>query len=126
MNLQAIANAAIQAVNPNQPAMLVQSNGYTTNGDGSRSPSTTSTAISVQVQAMSGGDLRQTEGLNLSGVKRSMYLTGVAASTVRVTGQGGDLIVISSGVNAGTWLVNMVLEPWNGWTKVACTLQDGS
>lgn len=84
-------------------------------------------ALLAQVQALSGRDLRQTEGMNLQGTLSAIYVNGPLDGVVRSALKGGDLIVFPDG---RVWLVSVVLEPWNttaGWTKVACVLQnDGS
>jgi hypothetical protein len=59
----------------------------------------------MQVQAMGSRDLAQIEGLNLNGEKRKIYFYGEVDAIVRSANKGGDLVVIDSGVNAGTWLV---------------------
>ncbi len=126
MNLHSIASGAINAINPFQVASIRQSNGYTTGSDFTRIPQYINTTITVQVQAMSTGDLRQVEGLNLNGTKRKIYCNGTLAGTVRVTAKGGDIITIASGANAGVWLVATVIEQWPDWCSVAVTLQNGS
>ena len=123
VDLFSVANAAIQGVNVNVPATLSRSSGYTTDASGKRSPSyVTPVAVSAQVQAMTGRDLRQVEGLNLNGTLSAIYLTGIVKATERVSASGGDLIA----VGGQTFLVAMVLEDWPTWTKVCGTLQNGS
>lgn len=78
----------------------------------------------AQVQPMTWRDLQQTEGLNLSGTRRKIYLYGSVDSVNRVVSGGGDLIEIASGVNAGVWLVAQVLEQFPDWVAAACTLQN--
>jgi hypothetical protein len=74
---------------------------------------------------MSGGDLRQVEGLNLNGTKRSVYLYGAANGTVRVSNKGGDLLAFLDGPRiVRSWLTNIVLEQWPNWVKIAVVLQD--
>ena len=125
MNLQAIANAAIQGVNPNVPATLQISTGYVVNADLSTTPTYSTQAVSAQVQPLSGRDLRQVDGMNLNGTLRKIYITGILNATVRVSGKGGDLVTLSDGPNAGTWLVSQVLEQFEDWVSVAATLQNG-
>lgn len=85
---------------------------------------TTAYVMQAQVQPMTWRDLQQTEGLNLSGTRRKIYLYGSVDSVNRVTRGGGDLIEIASGVNAGVWLVAQVLEQFPDWVSAACTLQN--
>lgn len=85
---------------------------------------TSAYAMLAQVQPMTWRDLQQTEGLNLSGTRRKIYLYGSVDSVNRVASGGGDLIEIASGVNAGVWLVAQVLEQFPDWVAAACTLQN--
>lgn len=125
MNLHAIAGPIVGAVNPAVPAILLRSTGYVINPDYSRTPSYAPQQVLAQVQAMSGGDLRQVESLNLNGTKRSVYLYGFANATVRVSGKGGDLLAFLEGPRVvRSWLTNMVLEQWPNWCKVAVVQQD--
>lgn len=99
-------------------------------GDGTRTPSYTTVAgVIFQVQALSGRDLDHIDGLNLQGVVRAIYMTGFPQGLVRAAAQGGDLLLIPTGLTVAsmdTWLVNGVIEQWNasGWTKVAAILQN--
>jgi hypothetical protein len=77
----------------------------------------------MQVQALTGRDLQQIDGLNLQGTRRAIYIEGDIEGIVRPTQQGGDLITTPDG---SIWLVAMVLETWPNWCKVAVTLQNGS
>ena len=126
MNLHGIVSPFIGAINPFVPATLQTSTGSTQNADYSTTPTYSTQNVMVQVQALSGRDLRQIEGLNLNGTLRSIYMNGVANATVRVSSQGGDLITLTTGPNAGVWLVNMVSEQWPDWVHVIATLQNGS
>ena len=127
MDLFGIATAAIQVVNPNVPATLTPLVGYTTDSSGHRAPTpSTPQSVMVQVQPLTMRDLRQVEGLNLNGTLRAIYIRGVANATVRVSGLGGELVTLTDGPNAGTWLVNQVLEQWETWVKCCVTLQNGS
>lgn len=127
MNLRSIANSVTQAINPNLLAIIQFSTGYTTNADGTQVPAyTTVTGVSVQVQALTGKDLRQAEGagLNLNGTLRAIYMNGQADGVVRSQLKGGDLIILTGGPNAGTWLVTQVAEPWTDWVHYIVTLQN--
>ncbi len=126
MNLHGIVSPFIGAINPFVPATLQTSTGSTQNADYSTTPTYSTQNVMVQVQALSGRDIRQIEGLNLNGTLRSIYMNGVANATVRVSSQGGDLITLTTGPNAGVWLVNMVSEQWPDWVHVIATLQNGS
>lgn len=85
---------------------------------------TSAYVMQAQVQPMTWRDLQQTEGLNMSGTRRKIYLYGSIDSVNRVTRGGGDLIEIASGASAGVWLVAQVLEQFPDWCCAACTLQN--
>ena len=87
---------------------------------------TTALVLPAQVQALSGRDLRQAEGLNLQGDVRALYINGSLDGVVRPLLKGGDLVTLPDGT---VWLVSTTSEPWNlsaGWTKAIITLQNGS
>lgn len=86
----------------------------------------TSMSIVAQVQALTGGDLRHMDALNLQGSHRSLYFSANVRGAVRVSLRGGDLVTMPDG---STWLVTQVAEPFYhtaGWQKVIVTLQAGS
>jgi hypothetical protein len=120
MNLQGQVSRCVTAVNTTQYITIMQSAGYTTDTDGTQDPAYTNfTNVPAQVQALSGEELRQVDGLNLQGIKQAVYIAGSWAGIVRKTGRGGDMLVI----NGVTWLVAMVLENWSDWTKLAVVQQ---
>ena len=121
MNLHQMAAGYIGMVNPFTRADLLRSTGYTTNPDGTRTP--TYDVIHngmVQVQALSTDDLKQIEGLNIQGAKKGVYLNGNWNGVVRANRQGGDILKF----NGQTWLAVTVLENWPDWTKLAVVLQE--
>ena len=78
----------------------------------------------AQVQALTYKDLQQVDGVNLNGVARAIYFYGEFNGVVRPRQKGGDLIQLTDGPNAGTWLITHVLETWPDWCKVAVVLQN--
>lgn len=126
MNLHGLVAGAIGGINPFITGTIKVSDGtYTTTDDGRRTPSYTSAEdVSMQIQPLSSDDLRKLEGLNLQGEHRKIYFYGKYAGVIRNSQNSGDLVIISSGVNVGTWLVNQVLEAWPDWCCVAVTLQN--
>ena len=128
MNLHGIAAPLIGVVNPFIPVTIKVSTGYTTDDDGTRVPSYTFLFdIPAQIQALSFGDLRQLDGLELNGEKRKIYLNGQFDSVNRPRATGGDLITFPDGVvwPYGTkWLVVQSLEQWPDWCSLAVTLQN--
>lgn len=86
---------------------------------------TSDLVLIAQVQPMTWRDLQQTEGLNLNGTRRKIYLHGSVDSVNRISRQGGDLITIADGgVNDGVWLVAQVLEQFPDWVSAAITQQN--
>lgn len=125
MNLHGIVSGAIGAVNPQISIQWLQSTGYTTDDAGKRTPTNTVTTVRAQVQALSATDLRHTEGLNMTGVMRSVYLYGDVTGIVRIDQKGGDILQFAE-VPGGTvrnWLVSQVMETWPDWCRVIVTLQ---
>lgn len=126
MNLHAIAAGPISAVNPFILGTVSFSTGSTENPDGTRTPTyTVIPNMRLQVQPVTWRDLQQLEGLNLQGTRVKIYVFGRIDGLVRNTMQGGDLITIPSGVNAGVYLVAQTLEQWPDWASCAATLQNG-
>jgi hypothetical protein len=120
--MHGLVSGAIGAVNPFVPATIMQSSGYTNNSDGSRTPTYTETAMRIQVQSLTSGELARLDGLNIQGVMKAVYLTGRWHGAVRVGKQGGDLFKFYG----QTWLAVQVLEGWRTWSKLAVVLQNGS
>ena len=128
MNLFGIANTAIQIVNPNFTGTWRKSTGTTKDANYKLVPTFDDTLnVAMQVQALSGSDLKHLDALNVQGVLRAIYVQADLSAVNRAGGTGGDILLIATGLSGAAqdaWLVNQVLEPWDGqWTKVACTLQ---
>lgn len=121
MNLHGTVRGAITAVNPDVVFTIQQSTGYSVNAAGRRTPLYATVTAPGQMQAMSGSDLRQVDGLNLNGTKRSIYFYGEVDAIVRSMRKGGDVVIDPKG---NAWLVAMVLEQWPDWCKVAVVLQN--
>ena len=123
MNLHAIVSPVVGAINRNVFGDLVTNQGYSTDAAGRRTPTmVTVEGVRMQVQALSGPELAQLDGLNIQAVKRGVYLFGDVQGVVRPEAKGGDLLRFSG----REWLVVAVLETWGEakWCKVAVTLQD--
>ena len=68
MNLNNIVAPLVSAVNPRELITILSSVGYTTNADGTRTPSApTSTQVLAQIQMATYDDLQMNGGINLSG-----------------------------------------------------------
>jgi hypothetical protein len=77
----------------------------------------------MQVQDLSNNDLKQIEGLNLQGTKRTIFVKGFINGLIRATNDGGDIVTLQDGT---VWIVSIATESWPDWCKVVVTLQDGS
>lgn len=126
VDVNAIANFAIQEVNPDVGAELWKNGAAVTLPSGKRDPVFKKVPIVVQVQALSYGDLQQLDALNIQGTRRAIYTSTQVASVIRVAQKGGDLIVFPKGVliEGTTWLAAHQLERWPTWCKFAITLQN--
>ncbi len=122
MNLHGIVSGQIEAVNPFETVALSTSLPARQNADGSRTPLYSTEPVTVQVQALTGKDLRQVEQINLQGTLRKFYFYGDVEGIVRSLKRGGDLITRS---DSSEWLVTMVMETWPDWCAVIGTLQNG-
>lgn len=125
MNLHSIVSGAIGAVNQHIRVSVKFSLGSVVQPSGNQIPTFSSpVSMMAQVQPLTWRDLQQLDGLNLNGTRRKIYLNGSVDSINRVKQTGGDLIIISAGVNAGVYLVAQVLEQFADWVSCAVTLQD--
>ena len=125
MNLRGLANKYTRLTNNNIQVNWVQSTGYVTDEAGKRTPTNITLTVEAQVQALSTSDLQQVDGLNMTGVMRTVYLYGNAAGVVRVDQIGGDVLRFPEVPNGTVrnWLITKVVETWAEWSKVIVTLQ---
>ena len=121
MILHQIVSGAIGRINPHTSAIWRKSTGYSTSDSGEQIPVYEDQPVTIQVQALSGDELRQIDGLNIQGSKVAVYLNGQERGVVRTGQRGGDLFVFGN----QTWLTIQVLENWPDWTKLALVLQNG-
>jgi hypothetical protein len=140
INIHAIANAAIQVINPDIDIILRRSSGFTLLPDGSQTPLyEADLPIKAQVQVETPETFRQSPtlgvshergvGLAVQPIRRSVYIAGVTNGIDRGLALGGDLMIFPEfpGQADRIWLVTQVQEPWNGvWTRCVVTLQDGT
>ena len=125
MNLRGLANKYTRLTNNNIQVNWVQSTGYVTDDAGRRTPTTITLTVDAQVQALSTSDLQHTDGLNMTGVMRTVYLYGNAAGVVRADQIGGDILRFPEVPNGTVrnWLITKVVETWSDWCHVIVTLQ---
>jgi hypothetical protein len=127
LNLRNIANSQTKSISPNFNVTWYQSAGFVTENY-VQSPLYNSIPLTCDVQAMTTGDLRRIEALNIQGAQKALYLNGAALGVNRIQVKGGDLIVFAPGAlpEGNIWLVTANLEQWAGatWCKISVTLQD--
>lgn len=127
LNLHSIASGVICSVNPLIAVTVKISTGYIINPDGTQVPTYTSVGdVLAQIQSLTYSEVLQTQGLNLQGTRRAIYLNGRFEGLDREEKKGGDLIVYPSGTDwpyGTTWLIAQVLEQWPDWCKVVVTRQ---
>jgi hypothetical protein len=114
------------------PAQAVASEAMTATGQGARTSGYTTFAnVPMQVQAVSGDDLKLVSALNIQGTLRAVWMNGQVQGVQRPNVQGGDILQIptglttASGASFDTWLVVHCPENWDidGWCHVIVQLQ---
>lgn len=131
MNLRNIVRGSIVTVNPDTPGQWYRSTGYTTGAAGKQAPTYAApVTMPMQVQPLTGKDLKKLDGLNIQGVTRTVFVNANIQGVDRVAAQGGDLIRFTSGAGVPAdlvntwWLCTVVLSTWGvGWCKVGLTKQ---
>lgn len=115
MNLHNIVRGPIGIVNPYVEAQIYRSTGPMVNPDYSTSSGYAEPiTMMVQKQAVSQGDLRHMDNLNIQGELVSVWTDGNWCGMSRDKQTGGDKFVF----NDGEWLVVSVPEIWPDWTRV--------
>ncbi len=132
MKLHAIAAPIVAAVNPPVRGQLRRSTGYTTGASGKREPTyADDEELSMQVQGLTGPELKLVDGLNIQGLLRSVHLPGDVKGVDRKSRAGGDLIAFDDGADIPpalsntVWLVELVHETWDtsDWCRVIISKQ---
>jgi hypothetical protein len=120
IDLRSIANTAIQPINQDIMVEVWASTGYTIGAGLKQIPSYAAPlTLPAQIQALTNDELRQIDGLNISGVSKAIYIKGDLRGIVKPDSLGGDLVKWSN----KTWLVVKVLESWPTWTKCVLIYQ---
>lgn len=132
MKLHAIAAPIVAVVNPPVRGQLRRSTGYTTAATGKRVPTyAPDEELSMQVQGLTGPELKLVDGLNIQGLLRSVHLPGDVKGVDRKTRAGGDLVAFDTGADIPpalrntVWLVELVHETWDSseWCRVIISKQ---
>jgi hypothetical protein len=120
IDLRAISNNAIQSINKDVAVSVLKSTGYIIGAGAKQVPSYAAPIPGLaQLQALSGNDLKQLDGLNIQGVKKAIYFKGVLSGIIKPNSLGGDVVHIGT----EKWLIVQVLENWNTWTKAVIVYQ---
>lgn len=128
MNLHSIVSPVVGVVNDNQYVTLLQSTGFTTNPDFSRTPTYDTFTMLAQIQGMQSDDIRVLNGLGIQGVRQKVYLWGAWSGLIRSLRKGNDLLILS---DSSIWKISYVFEDFGhgvtgttGWCSVAIVLQN--
>jgi hypothetical protein len=121
-----LVNPFTQIPNPNVTINWLQNAGYTTDATGHRTPNQTTVSIQAQIQALSAGDLKHLDSLNIENVSRAVYMFGDVQGIVRADQKGGDILQFAEipGGTVKNWLVSVVFETWPTLARVGVTLQN--
>lgn len=120
INVRAIANRAIQCINPNVTAVLMANEGFDTDDSGYQVPKYSEHSISMQLQSLSTQDLEHLNLINQQGQFIYGYAKGQIEAIRRVTQKGADKIRFTaySESKEADWLVTKVIESYSDWVKV--------
>ena len=120
INLRAVANSITSTINPNIPAVLKRSTGYTTDDAGVRVNAFTEQNIVIQSQSMTSKELQLVESLGLQGYTRAVHLNGNIEGLRRHVEQGADILMFKQHDDSEPmdWLVVQVMESWPNWCRV--------
>jgi hypothetical protein len=118
LNMHDIVRGAITSVNDDVPAMWYSSTGYT-NNQGILTPTFTTLAITVQVQAKDHSGRVHDRALNYSTDFTTVYAYGNLADMSRPDGQGGDIL----NIGGEWWYISRVNEWWPTWCSVEVSRQ---
>lgn len=122
MNIHRIVNAGVKGINRNVMVTIRRSAGSQQNLDLSRTPQFYEIKRTAQIQPMSQEDIQMTQGLNLSGLHRHIWINGQVDGLERGAQKGGDFVLTPDGK---TWKIAYVAEAWPDWCSAIMTLQVG-
>jgi hypothetical protein len=131
-NIHGLVRGAIGSVNPDISGQWIVSTGTSIALGGKSTPAyAAASPVTLQVQAVSGSDLRKYNFLQGNGVYRAVYMYSNPDAINRNASKGGDLVLFPQYPRGPvcTWLVSKIDEPWtagNGnlsWCRVIVTLQ---
>lgn len=120
IKVRALANAAIQCVNKNLPAVLMANDGYEIDESGRQIAKYTESDISVQLQSLSTQDLEHLGVINQQGEFIYGYARGQISALRRSKQQGQDKMRFAAygEDDVSVWNVTKVIESYPSWVKV--------
>lgn len=120
MNLNAIANAATQAVNPNSSATLRLNSGVQVDDTGKRISTFEDFPVTVQAQSLSTQELTMFDALLQQGQMLSVYVNGQFHALRRISQKGADKLIFTAygETSESEWLVKSVQESYPDWCRV--------
>lgn len=126
MNLRAIANGAITAVNPNTAALLRLPDKYRTDDAGRRSTVFRDEPVTIQAQALSAAERQQFDGLLQQGQVLGVYVSGQIHVLRRIEGKGAEKLLFAAYGESepSEWLVKSLQESWPNWCRVVVWRQN--
>lgn len=119
INLRSIANQITRKINPNINGVVMISDGYEISEGFRQVPRYRHVFVSLQVQALSPGDLAHIAGMTLQGITRSVYANGNFYGPSRPSEKGGDLVRFQ-GKN---WKIVVPVEIWPSWCHFIVNMQ---
>src|ERR1700679_1553742 len=105
MNFHRIVNAGVRMINRNVLVTIRRSAGSQQNPDLSRTPQFYEIRRLAQIQPMSQEDIQMTQGLNISGLHRHIWINGQVDGLERGAQKGGDFVLTPDGK---TWKITYV------------------
>ena len=119
LNLRQLVRAAINSVNPDQPVVILRSDGFEIVDYEQRPKWLPARVVMAQSQPVADKTLQLLIQQRQNTIWRDFYLDGDWNSLRRATESGGDLVYW----DGFEWAVDQVLEAWSptvGWTKIRC------
>ena len=119
LNLHQLARGAINSINPDQPVVILQSDGFEVSGYEQRPKWKPAVSVMAQCQPVADKTIQLLNQQRENSIWQDFYLAGDWSGLMRPKELGGDLLYW----NGFEWQIDQVLEAWAptvGWTKVRC------
>ena len=119
LNLHSMVRGAINAVNPDQPVAILQSDGFEVVNFEQRPRWKPAIIVMAQAQPVADKTIQLLNQQRQNSIWWDFYLPGNWNGLRRPDEKGGDLLYW----NGFEWQVDQILEAWAptvGWTKLRC------